>query len=815
MSNPSKGTVSATYIFLKDITNPEDPPKKIFLPKAYPFLLKKAKELFGNRMEVRSFYDENGDKIIPNQFDRVMPGGTLYVSSLDSEKENEQPVALKPTNSPSKDKGRIMSTDSYQQIFGTTMGNRVNNDKLAKDTGSRLRFSRTDKEISDDNSKKPRARFITRSEKMQREQQQKEEKEKRKKEMEEKSNQFDQIRARKANAKKEDSIEPNGSIKSMVNTVRRIPVPNKGRNPSQDDTLVSPSKNKYNFLNDDSQASNNSKKKRNTKYNNMNDDENQYEYELNDDFENDENNQRYDEGSTKHSRKGQFYDSNPMNSRNNNQLMNTSNQNNEFNYNGEDDNLKDNEDQNNVKYYNRSSSEINSNEQQEDANGSDKDLKVLISETVRQEGALSKNIPKALESLPEYSETLTQLPELENQQRSNWYSHEIEIMSKNNILPVDEKAFGVKELTEKARSVITNHRHYSAGGLSHRFNIAVVGPNESGKSTFLRILSEEVLTELITTDEWKKTFIFFIDLTTLMSDTTEYSRFYHSMVEKTICCIESQKPELTPYIPMIKKHFDDLILYRQPPKFPKSFMLDTNTQKIAYELQFLINRYSQLWNDEEMLVEWVTSVVYLPILLSKALGFQQFLYVIDHFDVGDIIIDPSPTKFSESPSCVYLIDIFKFILTQTNFIISCSDQQLFFALLEPNMGEERQVQKVYDYVSMLDIIQDVPYSDQQISVEAIEEKTPLLITAQLCGGVPLYLDLWVRVNKIIDQIESTEEEEEEEEEGNEEKIEILNDQIISTLQKIIKTCFISDGKIGKYEITNFKRKTIQKRKGSK
>ena len=258
---------------------------------------------------------------------------------------------------------------------------------------------------------------------------------------------------------------------------------------------------------------------------------------------------------------------------------------------------------------------------------------------------------------------------------------------------------------------------------------------------------------------------------------------------------------------MINKNFDDLVLYRQPPRFPKNFMLDPKTQTIAYELQFIINKLSHVWNDEECLLEWITSIIYLPILVSKALGFQKFVFVIDHFDIGDVIIDPSPVKFSESASSVYLIDIWKYILTQTNFIISCSDQQLLFALLEPNMEEERQVQREFDYVSMIDIVQDIPYSDKQILIETSEERTPFLITAELCGGVPLYLDIWLRANQIFDHIEYIEEEEEEEEE-DEENIEMLNDQLITILQKSIKIFYTSDKKIDKYEIINIRRKTI-------
>lgn len=792
MSQASKGTLSHSFIFLKDITTPEDDPKKIIFPRTFFFLMKKAKELYGDRMDVRSFYDENGDRI--RKIEEITPGGLLYVSSLDSNTDNNQANIQKPANSPSKDKGRIISTESYQQIFGNTMGGKIDDDKLPRNTGRKLKFSKTgdtlhNKESNNDESKKSRTRFVPKSERIQKEQQVKAEKEMRIKEMNEKSRQFDQIKARRT--KTINDQEQNGSIKSMVNTVRRIPIPGQGKYVSQDDTTASPSNNKYNFYDDEQKYLSKSEKERSMRDIDINEDENQYEFDLDNDND--------DSSHQKYFRNEKYQASNSINSRKSNQIQDNISQNN---------NINENED----KYYNRSSNDnfstSNFDNQEEKFNENEKNaLSSLFSETIRQKGAFSSNISKALEDLPAYSESLTKLPELELEQKCSWYLHEIEIINRNNIFPpVSNGMFGIDELVSKARFVIKEHRFITSGGLTHRLNLAIVGPNGSGKSTFLGILTDELLKEFVSTDEWKKTFLFFTDLTSLMSDTTEYSRFYHSIVEKTINCIESQKPELIPYIPMIKKHFDDVVLYRQPPKFPKNFMLDPKTQKIAYELQFLIDKYSRVWNDEEGLLEWITSIIYLPILVSKALGFQKFLYVLDHFDVGDVIIDPSPVKFSESASSVYLIDILKYILTQTNFIISCSDQQLLFALLEPNMEEERQVQKEFDYISMIDLIGEIPYADKQIYIETSKEKMPFIITSELCGGVPLYLDIWMKANQFYDQIESIEEEEEEEEDL--ENIEMLNDQLMTILQKAIKVFYVSDHKIDKYDITNYRRKTI-------
>ena len=357
----------------------------------------------------------------------------------------------------------------------------------------------------------------------------------------------------------------------------------------------------------------------------------------------------------------------------------------------------------------------------------------------------------------------------------------------------------------KAKSVIANHRFIKNGGYEHRLNIAIVGPNKSGKSSLLRIFAEELIVELVTTEQWKSSFPFILDLPSIVPYVTNFSRFYLAMIECIIQHIFWHRPDLVQYLDLIKKTFDDVIAYKQPPKFPKTFNLNPNTQRLSVELQSIINRLSKLWNNEEGLLEWLLMVLYLPILVAKALHSPKFIYIIDHFEAGDVMVDPTPSKFSESQTNIALIDLLKYVLTQCNFIISCGDQQSLYNILEPNPEDQRQIQRQFEFITTIGLIQDIPYSDRQIIIETKELRTPFIFTADLCGGVPLYVEMWIQINQMLDNVEEEKEEDNEEEE-HEENVEEHTEDLYHFAQKVIKILYLLDNKVQKYEIVNVRKK---------
>ncbi|OHS99103.1 hypothetical protein TRFO_34549 [Tritrichomonas foetus] len=860
----SRPAVSVPSIFLKQVGITNAPSHKIVFPRSFAFFMRTAKKLFGDVMEVRSFFNEDGHRV--SSLDDLVPGCTYYVSSLEGNGNELDPI-VGPHCSPKKE-NKIMSKDSYARIFGVTNEGKPNTGKLnvsKNNKNAALNFPSDSKKNKDSTeTRKSRLRFTPRQERILNEEKAKE---KKKKELDLKTKQFEANLAKHSANKTQKGDEETGNVKEIVSLAviprKQIPIP-KGNRISQDDTIVnSPSKNKkYGLLDENDESDYNDYEFDDQLNDNDNYSSNNYNNSSNYNSSN-YNNHNYHNNSkynAKHSKsyKNQNsndipYDGESQNSRRSSRassIQSWKNKNkrraNDIDIEGESDKsdeigsdfneqsdpglksrrgsrranrLRANSSSNvnNNKYEEepqdfKEEEEINIQEEEEEENENQKeteDLQKLFDDVLNVQKAFSRNISKALEDLPEYSNSLNHLHDYELSQKCYWYLRGLDMAEQANILPLPSNVIGVDQMREKARSVMKDHRFFHCNGITHRFNLVLSGPQASGKSTFLRVITEELLYEMISTEEWKSTCIFYIDIVTIASYATNFARFYSAMIENIIKNIAWNRPDLTPYLDIIKKQFDDVIIYKQIPKFGKSLMLNPVTQRIAPELQNLINKLSQLWNDEAALTEWIMMVIYLPISVAKILNIPKFIYVLDHFEVGDVMIDPTPAKFSESPTSVYLIDILMYALTQCNFIISCGDQQALFNVMEPNQDDERQIQKTYEFISTINLINDTINTDQQIVVDT-EGTVPFIITADLCGGVPIYVNLWEEANKLIDRIDQPKEEEEEE---NDFTTEELKESLFHLMQKIIKILYTyDDGEKPKFEIINVRRKDIPKQK---
>ena len=428
-------------------------------------------------------------------------------------------------------------------------------------------------------------------------------------------------------------------------------------------------------------------------------------------------------------------------------------------------------------------------------------LQNVIDETV-EPGALQNVLDESLELLPECSSALQKLPELERQQKVYWYKQGLKIAESQNLPPIPEKAFGVEEMVSKARSLLTEHRFPRKSGVSYRLNFGIIGPQGSGKSVFLRVFIEELLADLASNDEWKDTFIFMLDLCNIVTYATNHLQFYKAIVAMTMQSVMWVCPTLIPHIVMIQKMFDDVTNYTSPPKFGTAFSLDPETQRIAAELQIIINKLSIIWNDEECLTEWINSIVYLPMLVSKALGFKKCIYILDHYDFADTFFSPTNTKFADSPNQINLIDIYNFALVHCNFIISCSSQHDFLNLIE-QVPEEEQLKPQFQLVSTIGLIKEDTYEDKQITIGFSDDTFPTSFTCAICGGIPMLQHLWNEINQCLDILESNNQEEEE-------IMEELRDNLNVQVQSAMKLFFTDeDGQQRVHEVVSVRRKTIQ------
>ncbi|OHT01472.1 hypothetical protein TRFO_31699 [Tritrichomonas foetus] len=821
-------TISIPFIFLKLKGVKNVPIKKIIFPRTFSLLLKTAKTVFDSIIDVQTLFDEQGNQL--TTIEQVVPGSTIYVSSL-SANEYEPATKKKPTQTPTKNSKGIMSKDSFNRLFGQ----KDLNDIQPGDDQANAQVNLYDPEQNmSEHSNKPRTRFTPRSERMRAE----EEKKKKTSKIPSRSNISDASSpatggAREAakvfqrgafiSASEEEEPTPEEPVKKPKKQLSSKPqseLPEPENSPEKKDLLTfpSPSKNNDSTVNDS--AVNDST---------VNDSA------VNDSAVNDNESQ----SSISHSRQrkarrddapksAQEQFDEEIASANDSQL---------------DFSANENEDSNTPRRRRKRASQIpmnkspahsqisaassvsgkksitmvinqnkptltesssvisaaDSQHEQEDFSDIDedyRDLQEVIDETV-EPGALQGVLGESLEQIPECADSLTKLPDLEKQQIYHWYNKATSFAEQQNIAPLPENAVGVDEMIAKVRCMIMDHRLVSQGGVSHRINIGIIGPQQSGKSVFLRVFTEEYLTDLVATGQWKDTFIFVLDLCNIISYTSNFIQFYHAIVSLTIQSLYWQCPYLSEYIPMIQKMFEDVTKFTSPPKFGKTFMLNPYTQRIAAELQVILNKLSILWNDEEALTEWVTSAVYFPMIISRALGFKQCTYILDHFDIADVELNPSPSKFSESVSSVFLIDILNFALVHCNFIVACSSQQDFLRAISKVPGDELGKAQ-FDLVSTIGLIQEKTYQDKQIKVSFSDDTFPTSFTCEICGGIPLYQHVWNAINEILDEIENDEENAEE-----------LNETLNAQVQTAMKYFFADeDGQQRIHEVTLVTRKVL-------
>jgi hypothetical protein len=379
-------------------------------------------------------------------------------------------------------------------------------------------------------------------------------------------------------------------------------------------------------------------------------------------------------------------------------------------------------------------------------------LQKLISELVAPNA-----LPNAVDSVPALADLLANLPNLEQQQIVRWYQKGLAMMMEQGFAPLTETLLGLNEMIGHARLLLATRHFPSICGSGYRLHLAIVGPRNSGKSTFLRVLSEEILVDLILTEEWKKTFVFLLDFASLVASIDDAVVLYRTIVSLTFRQCHWQAPHLIPHLRMIQECFESVVTLQKPPQFLRSFAIDESTRVIAAALHQIGVRLSVLWNNPTALLGWLEAVFLFPTEVATAFGFKKSLLLVDHFDLIDFPIFPSPLHFTESPAQFSLSDIIKRVMSRTNFVVSCQDEERFYSLFPAlASGVESDFQGPLELVSLVGLLPEVPHEDKQFKLELEGDLMPFVFTADMCGRIPAYVHVWDEVNAVWDAAASSE-----------------------------------------------------------
>ena len=142
----------------------------------------------------------------------------------------------------------------------------------------------------------------------------------------------------------------------------------------------------------------------------------------------------------------------------------------------------------------------------------------------------------------------------------------------------------------------------------------------------------------------------------------------------------------------------------------------------------------------------------MPVLIARNLGYKDITLFVDHFDLINIEIDEME-QFPESYGELFLIDYFKNVLIQTNFVISSKDSNELWQCFQPFDETSIDLSNIVTIESTMDTNSEAKYGDKEFnfSIDNINCK----INAQHFGGIPAYLTRWIELNKLMDLVDDT------------------------------------------------------------
>ena len=333
------------------------------------------------------------------------------------------------------------------------------------------------------------------------------------------------------------------------------------------------------------------------------------------------------------------------------------------------------------------------------------------------------------------------LPEIEKQQASAWIAHGCLIACLELFPDVDDSTYGKEQIISKSKKILSNHRFSNPIGSEFHIRAAITGMKRSGKSTFLRILTDQLISELVFDGTWHKTFLFMLNMEKLVSSINSPEKFYTTIVHSTLHHLSWHKPIMHQHMRKLILFFDSVITNKHTRHFPH-----LNDETIENELKNLGTYLFNLWNTPTEYRKFMTAAVFFPSIIANIFQFQKTLFILDHYDVIHTFSYPSGETSNFNPNDgFWLTDICNYAFTSTDFIIASDDLNKFYECTSYIKNIE-----IYGTMDLIDKLSRTNLFDNYFAVQIEGFEEPIILTIDSCGGVPYYFQLWENMNSTAD-----------------------------------------------------------------
>jgi hypothetical protein len=307
------------------------------------------------------------------------------------------------------------------------------------------------------------------------------------------------------------------------------------------------------------------------------------------------------------------------------------------------------------------------------------------------------------------------------------------------------------EMIARAKEIVARHRFSFAAGAAHACRLAVVGPRESGKSTFLSIIAKQVLLDMLATGDWKQTLVFSLDLAQFVPFLTDLGGLFKSMVRLTFQSLVAQLPLLLPHVSGLISAFEMAVGGK--PLLPKSIVLSQDFRGVIPALRHLLSLLTACWNDQDGLEPFLLNTFKLPMLVGDIFGYRNYFLIVDHLDLADTTLGAIP-PFTEATVNVFVVEIIKFMLASSSFLVSCQESSLILNLF-PAISDSTGIDLTdgLAFTSTLDVVPLSSESNHEIIVSFEGENPQISLSQRHFGGCAAYLQSWAEINRQADRVD--------------------------------------------------------------
>lgn len=418
------------------------------------------------------------------------------------------------------------------------------------------------------------------------------------------------------------------------------------------------------------------------------------------------------------------------------------------------------------------------------------------------------NKPQEILDIPCEVSATTLLPIMQNQQGLAWVAQGSLLASLQGLPEIEPSVLGYDEMVDKANSIISKHEwkfHSSNRSMlrsSINFNVAIIGPSNSGKSTFLRLLTDQLIADLVSNGLWRNSFVFIMNMENLSfalhrkqenNDSFPIQQLYKAIVKVTISSILWHFPPLLGTTKSLTKYFESVVSNKHSIRpFPAN--ISEHDSELTAKLENIANIIRNLWNTQTAFEQFITAVFLFPKVIAASFQISNPFFILDHIDVCHRYLEP-PSRFKQS-SGFWLINVINHcLLENANFIIASKRDARFYQ----SSFITRKGVDVYNTVDIID--KSSPLIEHSkgynFSIKTDENEDPIVIKAELCGGSPAYLHFWEQLNAISDEY-------------SEFKMPEMYDEFITKTTSFIENVFVDENdkkpKMGIKSVRKLKRK---------